>query len=263
MQWAIDTFDASKLYAAPRTLERMLPRLRRREEGPDPRVALIRSAKPLVTDPALILAGELEIKCLAAQILQLNPAIAEHEQQLQKLMAQHPDALLFSSLPGAGDALSPRLLAAFGTDRDRHASAEEMQQYSGIAPVTKRSGKTRLALEAARALDAELAGAVWFVDLAPLGDPALVDAELAATLGVAEQVSQPLIEAVADALRGRQALLVLDNCEHLVDACAAAAEALLRAAPSLRILATSRETLRVPGETVSPVPPLPIESENV
>ena len=130
--------------AAPRTLERMLPRLRRREEGPDPRVALIRSAKALVTDPALILAGELEIQCLAAQILQLNSAIAEHERRLQKLMAEHPDAPLFSSLPGAGDVLAPRLLAAFGTDRNRHASAEEVQQYSGIAPVTKRSGKTRL-----------------------------------------------------------------------------------------------------------------------
>jgi predicted ATPase/DNA-binding SARP family transcriptional activator len=121
------------------------------------------------------------------------------------------------------------------------------------------SGKTRLAVEAARALAGEHPGGVWFVDLAPLTDPALVVTELIATLGVSDGRGRSPVAAIADALRGRQTLIVLDNCEHLVDACAALADELLRAAPELHILATSRETMRVQGEVVWPVPPLRLE----
>jgi hypothetical protein len=129
--------------AAPRTLERILPRRRRSSEEPqDPRIALIRSAQPLVTDRALVTAGELQVKCLVSQMLELNEAIAEHDKELARLMAEHPDAPLFASFPGAGDVLAPRLVAAFGTDRERYAAATEVQQQSGIAPITKRSGKT-------------------------------------------------------------------------------------------------------------------------
>ncbi|HEX5165571.1 MAG TPA: BTAD domain-containing putative transcriptional regulator, partial [Thermomicrobiales bacterium] len=102
------------------------------------------------------------------------------------------------------------------------------------------SGKTRLAIAAARRRADEFVGGVWFVDLAPLADPALGVAEVAGRLGVAGQADRSLIDDVGDVLRDRSALIVLDNCEHLIDTCAGLADALLRAAASLTILATSR-----------------------
>jgi transposase len=129
--------------AAPRTLQRLLPRKRRVSDDPpdDPRVAIIRAAQPLVTDSAVILAGKLAVQSLVAQLVQLNQGVAQYDRELAQLMAEHPDAALFQ-LPGARAAMAPRLLAAFGTDRDRFASARDIQQLSGIAPVTIRSGKS-------------------------------------------------------------------------------------------------------------------------
>ncbi|HEX5165409.1 MAG TPA: tetratricopeptide repeat protein, partial [Thermomicrobiales bacterium] len=123
------------------------------------------------------------------------------------------------------------------------------------------SGKTRLSIAAARRLADEFVGGVWFVDLAPLADPALVVAEVAGRLGVAGQADRSLIEDVADVLRD-PSLIVLDNCEHLIDTCAGLADVLLRAAASLTILATSREALRVGGEVIWPAPPLRLEVED-
>jgi predicted ATPase/DNA-binding SARP family transcriptional activator/DNA-binding CsgD family transcriptional regulator len=117
-------------------------------------------------------------------------------------------------------------------------------------------GKTRLALEVAADLVGAYPDGVWLVELAPLSDPALVPQEMAATLGVREQPNRPLAQTLSGYLGSRQALLVLDNCEHLVDAAARLAKALLSACPKLRILATSREPLGVPGESVWPVPSL-------
>jgi predicted ATPase/DNA-binding CsgD family transcriptional regulator len=114
-------------------------------------------------------------------------------------------------------------------------------------------GKTRLALEVARDLVGTYPDGVWLVELAPLADPALVPQAVATALGVREQPDRPLAQTLAGYLESRQTLLVLDNCEHLVDAVAHLAEALLSACPKLRILATSREPLRVPGEALWPV----------
>jgi predicted ATPase len=94
------------------------------------------------------------------------------------------------------------------------------------------------------------------VELAPLLDPALVDNAVAAVLGVAERPGQSLRASVVGFLRPRKALLVLDNCEHLVDACAELSDTLLGGCPELRILATSREPLRTPGEVTWRVPSL-------
>lgn len=80
---------------------------------------------------------------LTRQIRELNQASVGFEQELEKLTPQHEDHELFRSLPGAGDALVPRLIAAFGTDRDRFDDAEQVQCYSGIAPITRQSGNTR------------------------------------------------------------------------------------------------------------------------
>ena len=110
-------------------------------------------------------------------------------------------------------------------------------------------GKTRLALEGATAAGPAYPAGVWLADLAPLADPELVPAAPAAALGVREAPGRPLVATLIGALRPRRLLLVLDNCEHLLDACARLAEALLRACPRVTILATSREPLGIMGET--------------
>jgi predicted ATPase len=118
------------------------------------------------------------------------------------------------------------------------------------------TGKTRLALQvAADALPAYPDGA-RLVELAALRDPGLVPQAVATPLGVREEGSRPLPATLTDALRPRRLLLVLDNCEHLLDACARLADAVLRACPRLTVLATSREALGLAGETVWRVPSL-------
>jgi predicted ATPase/DNA-binding winged helix-turn-helix (wHTH) protein len=122
-------------------------------------------------------------------------------------------------------------------------------------------GKTRLALELARQLSGRFEDGVWLVELAPLTDPEMVPVTIAAVLGLQLGVGAHSPERLGAALAGRNMLLVLDNCEHLIEAAARSAEALLRAAESLRILATSRELLRVDGEFNFRVPPLAVTNE--
>jgi DNA-binding winged helix-turn-helix (wHTH) protein len=122
-------------------------------------------------------------------------------------------------------------------------------------------GKTRLGFEAGRHLLPRFADGVWAAELAPLSDPELVPVTVATALGIdlASGTASPL--SVANALRSKQLMLVLDNCEHVVEAAARMAEALLRANPAARVLATSREPLRAEGEQVYPVPPLAVPAE--
>jgi predicted ATPase/DNA-binding winged helix-turn-helix (wHTH) protein len=124
-------------------------------------------------------------------------------------------------------------------------------------------GKTRLALAVARELLPEFADGVWLAELAPLSDPSLVPATVAAAVGMEPGTSAAGPEHVARVLSGKPLLLVLDNCEHVVDAAAAMAEAVLRAGSVARIIATSREPLRVEGERVYPVPPLTVPAEDL
>jgi transposase len=131
--------------AAPATLRKFYYAHRcRQEERITERLALVQSAIPLTNDPALIQAGMLQVQCLIGQLRALTKAIGKYEHRLSELMDEHPDAALFLALPGAGPALAPRLLSAFGTDRQRFQSAQELQSLSGVAPVTKRSGKRRV-----------------------------------------------------------------------------------------------------------------------
>ena len=132
------------------------------------------------------------------------------------------------------------------------------------------SGKTRLATEAGRELVDRLPGGVWFVELAPVGDGGDVPQAVLAALGLRAQpvvvaspgrgrpepVEAPPIDRLAAALSTRSLLLVLDNCEHLIDAAAAVVDRLLGDCPGLRVLATSREPLGITGETLWPVDPL-------
>ncbi len=117
-------------------------------------------------------------------------------------------------------------------------------------------GKTRLALEVARELIGAYPDGVWLVELAPLSEGALVAHEVAGVLGMQEQPERSLTDALVDFLRAKRALLVLDNCEHLIDAVARLADVLLDSCLHLRVLATSRESLNVEGELNWLVPSL-------
>jgi predicted ATPase/DNA-binding CsgD family transcriptional regulator len=117
-------------------------------------------------------------------------------------------------------------------------------------------GKTRLALAAVSELVERFEDGVWMVDLASLAEPSLVPQAVAFALGVRERPGSSLTEALSGYLRTRNLLLILDNCEHLIEACAELAEALLHSCPGLCVLATSREALGITGEIAWPVPSL-------
>src|SRR5215203_5391945 len=119
-------------------------------------------------------------------------------------------------------------------------------------------GKTRLALEVAKDLVGAYPDGVWLVELAPLSDSTLIAQAVASTLGVREQPGRPLLESLKDTLRPRKTLLVVDNCEHLVEAVGRLVDALLTSCPHLRILATSRQRLNTAGEIDRVVPPLTV-----
>jgi predicted ATPase/DNA-binding SARP family transcriptional activator len=118
-------------------------------------------------------------------------------------------------------------------------------------------GKTRLAQELGLSLAGHFRDGVWWVDLVPLADPGLIVGAVNQGLGVPETPGQTPEDALVERLRDQQALLILDNCEHLVDAAAALAARLLSRCPAIRILATSREALGVAGEQAYPLAPLP------
>jgi non-specific serine/threonine protein kinase len=118
------------------------------------------------------------------------------------------------------------------------------------------TGKSRLGLRAAEDMLGRFPDGVWLIELAPLPEPALVVQTVASVLGVREEPDRSLQASLASHLREKRLLLVLDNCEHLIASCAQLADALLRACPQLRILASSREPLGIGGEAIFRVPPL-------
>jgi predicted ATPase len=120
------------------------------------------------------------------------------------------------------------------------------------------TGKTRLALQVAAGLLESFPDGVWFVAFAPLPDPALVLKTVSTTLGLREETDRSLSDILTDYLRAKQVLLILDNCEHLVEATAQLTDSLLSACPKIQILASSREALGIPGEKIYRVPPLSI-----
>ncbi|MEU2853285.1 BTAD domain-containing putative transcriptional regulator [Streptomyces syringium] len=119
-------------------------------------------------------------------------------------------------------------------------------------------GKTRLALRTAAEVSWAFPHGVWLADLAPLVEPGLLDREIAGALGILDQSARPGTQVLVEYLRERHLLLVLDNCEHVADAAGELLATLLRAAPGLRVLATSRQGLGVPGEHLLLVPPLDV-----
>ena len=112
------------------------------------------------------------------------------------------------------------------------------------------SGKTRLAIQTANLVSETFADGVWLVDLVPLREPGLVLQLIVETLGLRPSADQPLMETLLNFIRSKKMLLILDNCEHLIEDCAQLAQELLSQAPSLRILATSSVALAITGETI-------------
>ena len=106
------------------------------------RLEAIKTAKALTTDPAIIEPARELVRALAGMLKCLHKPVARLEKAIAQTMDQHPDAAIFRSLPGAGPALAPRLLVAFGTQRDRFQSAQEVAQFYGVAPVVIQSGNS-------------------------------------------------------------------------------------------------------------------------
>jgi predicted ATPase/DNA-binding CsgD family transcriptional regulator len=158
-------------------------------------------------------------------------------------------------------ALHTRLPAEFSSFVGRAGEVAELAELLRSARAVTLCGaggigKTRLALRLLTAVADRFPDGVWFIDLGEMRQPELVAVVIASAVGVDEEPGRPLTDTLADAVRHRHALLVLDNCEHLLGPCAAICRRLLDAAPELRVVATSREPLHVPAEIVWPVPPL-------
>lgn len=119
-------------------------------------------------------------------------------------------------------------------------------------------GKTRLALKIATDMLSAFPDGIWFIDLAPLSDPGLVSQAIASVFDLRQVSDTPITVLLHNFLRDKNLLLILDNCEHLIQASADLADSLLQTCPALEILATSREILNVPGETLYRIPSLPL-----
>ncbi|MGH3168428.1 MAG: ATP-binding protein, partial [Trebonia sp.] len=122
-------------------------------------------------------------------------------------------------------------------------------------------GKTRIAVRVARELSSAFPDGVYMMQLSALRDPELLVSTMADVLGITGQLARRQPEELVDYLRGKRVLLVLDTCEHLIDACAMFADMLLRGAEGPVLLATSRQALDIPGETMYPIPPLPVPDD--
>ena len=157
-----------------------------------------------------------------------------------------------------------RPLTSFvGREREL-AAARELLGKSRLVTLCGAGGigKTRLSIELAGAVLGDFPDGVWFVELAPVADARLVPQVVASVLGVKEEPDRPVVEALARHLDKRHVLLILDNCEHVVRACAEMARTLLQSTTQLRIVASSREPLHVGGEITCQVPPLAVPARD-
>jgi predicted ATPase/DNA-binding SARP family transcriptional activator len=191
-----------------------------------------------------MLAAELGIEP-GAELRALEQAVLRQEVPAAPPMARH-------NLPA-------RLTSFLGREEEL-AAVEGLVGEARLVTLTGAggAGKTRLALEFAAGAVERFGDGVWLADLAGIADAGLVPSVVMAALGVRQSGEVPVMEALVWRLRSAELLLVLDNCEHLLGGCAGLAVTLLGSCPGLRVLATSREPLGVPGEAVYPVPPLAV-----
>jgi non-specific serine/threonine protein kinase len=176
--------------------------------------------------------------------------------------ALQPDTTPQRRAPSSPSNLPVSLTSFVGREREL-ATVRRVQAGTRLLTLTGAGGcgKTRLALALAEELLWAYPHGIWFVDLAPLSDSALVPLTVSSTLKLRATGPQPLIEALIEAITPRHLLLLLDNCEHVLPACAELADTLLRACPHLEVLATSRQSLGVGGETVWRVPPMALPDQ--
>jgi predicted ATPase/DNA-binding SARP family transcriptional activator len=203
---------------------------------------------------------------LQGRIRPAAPTIAVSAATSRDVARDSPVAPLESSRPLAHriagrrrDNLPIQLSSFVGREREMR-EIQRLLAGSRVLTLTGPggAGKTRLAIEAAASQINTYRDGVWLVEMAALSDPALVVQAIADVFDVREQQAVSLVQLVIRHIADRRLLLLLDNCEHLVDACAATAQALLTECPNLLIMTTSRQPLRIPGEVVFRVPSLPV-----
>jgi predicted ATPase len=208
--------------------------------------------RQLPTDTTLVDLGEHHLKGLLD---------AEHIFQLwaPRLPASFP-AIRSLSVPNHN--LPTQMTTFIGRERELAETQRKLDSARLLTLIGPGgAGKTRLAMEIAANQLERFKDGVWLVELAPIADPGFVVSTIAAVFELHEVQGVPLITLLVDYLRAREALLVLDNCEHLVEASARVADQLLHACPQLKIIASSREALSVEGETVYRVPSLSLPDQ--
>jgi len=206
----------------------------------------------LSSDVSLLDLGEHNLKGLshAEKIFQVVAA------DLQK------DFPALVSIAIATNNLPTQLTSFIGRERELKEAEEKLLSARLLTLIGPGgTGKTRLSLQLGAQVLPFFSDGVWFIELAPLADPALALQTIASVLGVRAQLGMPLKNIVLDFLRGKNLLLIFDNCEHLVDACAQLADEFLHNAPDLKIIASSREALGIGGETVYRVPSLGLPNQ--
>src|SRR5581483_10883580 len=166
------------------------------------------------------------------------------------------------SLESVPNNLPAQLTTFVGREREM-AEVKRLLNATHLLTLTGAggTGKTRLSLQVAADVLEQFPDGVWLVEFATIDDPALVPELVAAALNVRQEPDQSLVITLTNFLRAKNVLLILDNCEHVVTACARLAETLLRASSNLRILASSREPLAIAGETAWPLPALSLPEE--
>jgi non-specific serine/threonine protein kinase len=202
-------------------------------------------------------------RCLAARAADRFASMREVRLLLEEEIADRALPRTAEERPAAPEARPvagnlPRRLTSFvGRARDLEETARLLKEHHLVTITgTGGCGKSRLSLEVASRVQAACPDGVWLVELASLADPSMVPASAAAAFGVTQTPGTSQLDALLQFLGEKRALVVLDNCEHLADACADLAGRVLATCPRVRILTTSRESLRVEGESVYALSPL-------
>lgn len=188
---------------------------------------------------------------------------SEPSRQLYRaLLDITPDAVPRASLAARLNNLPSTISSFIGREREREG-IRDLLRTNRLVTVTGPGGvgKTRLAQIVAREVEERFSDGVGLVELAPLSNPELLASTLASTLGLTDEISRPPLQSLVDGLRARNVLLILDNCEHLIQGCAALVSSVLESCPDLHVLATSREALGLPGEVRYGVAPLPVPED--
>ncbi len=213
---------------------------------------------------------DLIVRLLSKQPNERPASSGEVLYTIEQMAQQHSNTIttlstssLYRLTPSPTHNLPAPLSTFIGRERERAQIKEHLATYR-LVTLTGAGGigKTRLAIQTAWELLPEYPHGAWLVELAPLADPDLVTSTVASTIGVNVSQDRPVLATLTDYVREKIVLLVLDNCEHVIEACAQLAEHLLHQCPNLRILASSREVLGVEGEFAERVPSLSLPPGN-